>query len=445
MDYNWVLIKFRDILNREGVDLSRRNYDKLLDKPISSKALEKKYGTWNKAKRLALGIESDNPKENFKKNNNMNTSVKREFKGDSAVITTKSLHIKTEPEALKYAEMDLKKWKPVRSKVNSWEVTMGKKNTNTGKPETYTNWQVTVWLERRKIDHEEFANELIKKMQEHSPSYPKINYDKFSEDKVMIEFDLFDIHHGKLAWGKETDTDFDIKISRKIINNAVEDLIVKTQHYNPELILLPLGNDLINIDNLEGKTTFGTAQDSDTRPLKIFTDIFYILIETIDKLSNIAPVDILMIPGNHDRQSVFYIGLALEAWYRKCDYVNIDNSPKLRKYKRYGSNLLGFVHGGRSDPNMNDLPMIMAAEEPENWAKTTYREWHLGHIHKKKEVRYTAGDSLAGVSIRIVPSLTATDQWHYQHGFVKQIRAAEAFVWYFEGGCVDNFVVFAKE
>ena len=70
-----------------------------------------------------------------------------EDKGTS-VITTRSLDVKTIEDALRIAEVDHDVWEVERSKVNSWEVTIGKRSTGTGQPETYTNFQVTVWLRR---------------------------------------------------------------------------------------------------------------------------------------------------------------------------------------------------------------------------------------------------------------------------------------------------------
>ena len=43
-----------------------------------------------------------------------------------------------------------------------------------------------------------------------------------------------------------------------------------------------------------------------------------------------------------------------------------------------------FTHG--SEEKRDSLPMLMANERKELWAETKFREWHLGHMHRKKEL-----------------------------------------------------------
>jgi hypothetical protein len=62
------------------------------------------------------------------------------------------------------------------------------------------------------------------------------------------------------------------------------------------------------------------------------------------------------------------------------------------------------------------------------------------HFHKKKQTRFIAGDTFNGVGVTILPSLTATDSYHYRHGWVKPHRAAEAYLWSKDKG-LSNFMV----
>ena len=65
----------------------------------------------------------------------------------------------------------------------------------------------------------------------------------------------------------------------------------------------------------------------------------------IDRLRPIAPVQVVMVTGNHDTQRLYYLGDVLEAWFRNTKDVAVDNSPRQRKYFRYHGNLIGFTHG----------------------------------------------------------------------------------------------------
>ena len=62
------------------------------------------------------------------------------------------------------------------------------------------------------------------------------------------------------------------------------------------------------------------------------------------------------------------------------------------------------------------------------WAKSNYREWHLGHIHNKKDMEVLS-DENSGILLRRLRSLAAADTWTFNKGF-KSLRAAEAFVWH---------------
>ena len=86
----------------------------------------------------------------------------------------------------------------------------------------------------------------------------------------------------------------------------------------------------------------------------------------------------------------------------------------------------------------------MAQEARADWAETMHREWHLGHFHKSKETRYTAGDAFNGVRVRVLPSLCAADAWHAQMGYVGEQRAAEGYPWSFSDGYIGHFSAGAR-
>ena len=108
--------------------------------------------------------------------------------------------------------------------------------------------------------------------------------------------------------------------------------------------------------------------------------------------------------------------------------------PRPRKHLRWGNTLIGYTHG--EDEAHRDLPSIMAAEWPDQWAATLYREWHVGHWHKRKETVYTAGDTFNGCRVMILDSLCGTDAWHHKKGYVRSGRAATAHVYHEERGPV---------
>jgi hypothetical protein len=78
--------------------------------------------------------------------------------------------------------------------------------------------------------------------------------------------------------------------------------------------------------------------------------------------------------------------------------------------------------------------MIMAQENPIEWAKTIYREFHLGHLHHKKETKFNTTNELQGVMVRYMSSLSGTDSWHHKKGYIGARKSAEAFLWDSEKG-----------
>jgi hypothetical protein len=253
---------------------------------------------------------------------------------------------------------------------------------------------------------------------------------------TLLELSIPDLHIGKMSWDKESGEDYDIEIATKRFKDAVEVLVSRVNPTTVERILLPLGNDLLNVDNKMNTTTAGTPQSSDSRFGKIFRTVRSLMVETIDKLSAIAPVDVLIVPGNHDEATMFTLGELLDAWYRESKRVKIFNSPKLRKYYQYGQNAIMFTHGDKE--KHSELGLIMAHEEPKLWGVTKYREVHLGHLHKSKSIQYTTGDEFPGFKIRILPSLCSADAWHYAQGYLSA-KAAKAFVWQKDQGLIAEY------
>ncbi len=353
-------------------------------------------------------------------------------KAEIGKITDK--RIKTLQDLVKECQIDLNEWQIDRWVCNKWEVgAKDKAKQLIVKP----LFQIKVWLSRNKpvIDYTAFKSSVIKDMQKHSPKYPKIKYPK--SEPNLLEINLADLHLGKLAWDEETGTNFDLPIAENDFDKTVDKLIIQSQPYNIDRVLFIVGNDFFNVDNSRNTTTNNTPQDEDTRWHKTFNRGRLLIVKQVDKLTAIAPVDLVIVPGNHDTERAFYLGEALACWYRNCKDVTVDNAPKPRKYYRYGSNLIGYTHG--NEEKVLDLPVIMASEVPQLWAETKYREWHLGHIHQKKEIKWISTQEHKGTTIRYMRSLSGTDAWHNKKGYINNVRAGEGFIWNKDNGLICQF------
>jgi hypothetical protein len=295
--------------------------------------------------------------------------------------------------------------------------------------------KVTLAPKVAEIAIRELFAELLEEAKGFSPKYPKITYPKLDEG-VMYEISMPDIHLGLLAWAEESGTDSDLKLTEALVNKVTNQLIAHVKHMPVSRILFPIGNDYFNVNDKKEETIHGTRQQEDTRWQKTFRRGHQLMVQQIDKLQTIAPVDVPVIPGNHDEERAFYMGEVLSARYRNCPNVTVDNRAVKRKYYAYGVNLIGLTHGYYEKPA--NLCNLMPLEVPQLWAASKYREFHLGDKHHKKDI-LTFTEEFTGVTVRITRALSAASTWAFDKGFLGALRAGEGFVWHPTKGLIAQY------
>lgn len=258
----------------------------------------------------------------------------------------------------------------------------------------------------------------------------------------LFEFSPFDLHMGKYAWDEETVTNYDVDIAEDLFNASLDFLLEKAMDLTGgrlDRVLCVFGNDVCHMDSKRGQTTAGTPLDVDTRYIKVYRRIVAIHRRAVDILKGVAPVDIKVVPGNHDELTSFHLGEILEALYENNPLVTVDNNPRFRKYYEYGTNLFGFTHG--DSERVQELPLAMAREMPEAWARCASREWHIGHKHISEKFSVGRVDqdffSDKGVRVRRLTSMSGHDAWHTKHAYMDR-RACEAFVFHKDAGFTSH-------
>jgi len=341
--------------------------------------------------------------------------------------------IRTLDDLLKVSRTDLTVWDVERHVINKFDMAY---KDDKGKACVVELFQVKAWLKRKAAPPDSVAiAELLKEFKAAKPVCTKLPTQKSTGN--LLEISIPDLHYGSLSWSGETGEDYDSEIAEKRFLDAVRDLLSKGKIFGFDKILFPVGSDFFHVDNPENATTAGTRLDADTRWQRSFVRGCGVIRKAIEILRAHAPVEIVVISGNHDTTRAFYMGEVLAAVYSGCKDVAVNNSPKPRKYLRWGTVLLGFTHGDRV--KIAALPNLMAGEAAEDWAKTTHREAHIGHLHHKQEHHFHAGREQNGVRIRVLPSLCSTDAWHSQNGYVGAQKAAEAYLWNLIDGYVGHF------
>ena len=161
-------------------------------------------------------------------------------------------------------------------------------------------------------------------------------------------------------------------------------------------------------------------------------------VKCVEILREIAPVDVIHSMSNHDYQSGFHLAHALKSWFRNDVEVTFDISVAHRKYYKYGKNLIGLEHGDGA--KMDNLPLLMAQEQPLLWSETTHRYWYLHHLHHKVKHKWRDAKDFIGVTVEYMRSPSGTDSWHSRKGFTGVPKAVEGFIHEKSSGQVARLV-----
>lgn len=409
-----------EILTLWGENNSKSGITKFL---IKKYELTDKFDKVRKWVRTAIG-ESSAPKNEVVLQQSTKPNISKTEFQDKIELNGK--RVKSLADLIEACDINVAIWEVERYVANKWEVGTSVDGVIITEP----LYQIKAFLKRKSaknIDPAEIAKELkesisdLIKWQDHYPQ-------EKSTGNLFVP-NIFDLHLGKLAWGEESGEDYDIKIAKNRFNIAMDDLITKASGYDIGRVLFPIGNDLFNSDKAYpfAATTAGTPQQDDSRWQKLFREGRELMITNILKLAQIAPVDVVMVYSNHDRERGFYLGEVLQAVFENHPSITINNNPKNNKYYQFGKNLIATAHGDNIKPA--EAPLIMAQEAPEMWADTWYREWLLGHLHHKQSYTTQTAKDYRGVIVTYLTSPSAADAWHSLKNYTGSIKGAEGFIY----------------
>lgn len=257
---------------------------------------------------------------------------------------------------------------------------------------------------------EDFFNTLKQVGEVSENTYFRYVESSNKNEGIAVEISLPDMHFGKI----------DTADAIRTFLTAIQLIIERTKGFPIERFIFPIGNDGLNSEGKRRSTTSGTPQEDDVNWQDSFRLYWNCLIAGINHLTKFAPVDVIIVNGNHDEERMFYIGDVLKAYYSENKSVSVNNNGEYRKYYQYGTNMLMWTHGDKE--KHADLPLIMATEQPEMFAQTKFREIHCGHFHKEMIQEYR------GIKVRFLPSLCPLDSWHKMMGY-SALRAGQALIW----------------
>jgi hypothetical protein len=428
-----------DWLSKQGLSAS--------DAKVGRGLIAKQFGIpEGRARRILDRIRAESPDSGV----DTRPSETREYVGNKLIVNIDGIPFNDPDLLMEHLKLDSSIWRLDRFKFKAYQGFAAQKAQSQvmARPDkkgggNYVAWvrpektsiikadlySVTASYERKVelIAAREEVDAFIARAKCHAPKYkPFVRKPKSGN---MLELDIFDAHLGKLAWGRETGySDYDLKIGGYRFEEATEVIVDRTKHFGFDQIVLPIGNDLLQADTKAGTTTAGTHVDTDGRFERTFETAHKLLVGQIDRLSSIADVKVVVVPGNHDELAAWTLGFALQCWYRSNANVTIDNSPKVRKYHEFGKCMQMYTHGNKG--KHKEYGLVMATEQPDMFGRTRYREAHVGHLHQDRV------SSMYGVVVRILRALCSADSWHAGNAYVGNQEGAEGFVFNREQGLI---------
>ena len=210
------------------------------------------------------------------------------------------------------------------------------------------------------------------------PLKPRKAKGKWTAD-ILASYVIGDPHVGMRAWAEECGADWDLAIAQDVHRSVVDDLAERAMPAE-QALLVNLG-DLLHYDSMEAKTPrSGHMLDADGRYAKMIRVAVEVMLQAVESLlAKHRRVHVVNAIGNHDETGSQWLALLMQHLYSREPRVEVDASPSVFNYYRWGACLVGIHHGHTA--KMDKLPGVMATDRATDWGETRHRYWWTGHIH----------------------------------------------------------------
>jgi hypothetical protein len=258
---------------------------------------------------------------------------------------------------------------------------------------------------------------------------PKIDPPTYFNADLLACYPIGDHHHGMRSDAEETGANYDCKIASSSLESAF-DYLTSISPPAETGLLINLGDYYHANDSTNETPGHGNRLDVDSRYGKTMYSGAMALIQCILKLlAKHQKVIVWMMPGNHDPDAAFALAMAVSFYFHNEPRVTVDLGRSLYKYHLFGKNLVASHHGHGA--KAQDLPLIMASDMPDEWAKSVHRVWHCGHIHHKTV------KEMPGCTVETHRTLAPPDSWHHGKGY-RSKQDMNAIVYHREHGEIQR-------
>ena len=256
----------------------------------------------------------------------------------------------------------------------------------------------------------------------------------------------FDVHIGKHCELIRTGNDYTPdKAVRQVLEGQAA-LFQMTKPFGVSDILLPMGNDIVHVDNNMHTTTGGTPQDaygSVESQMMLAAELYIKSIEGFAKNHNVW---LCHVHSNHDRVAGWSVSQMVSRYFANhsrvhCHPDSMNQTPM--KYFIFGNTLIIFSHGEiKEEKLLGTIKLEVGAA----WAMVRHIVCYTGHIHhkqvnqrgaetvKNKEKDHTAvtvikaGNSVENLlHVETVRSPSPADDYHKRNAY-NNLPAVEMFL-----------------
>lgn len=387
---------------------------------INEKRRNKQYKGYRLVKINNTFTEKETPVVN--ENVSINDTKEIDFT-NGKIRAEKIIHLNTnninEKDILNEFNLDIKEWQVEKLNYSLWDSSDKEKGS-------VPLYSVKCQFKKRdKLDYDiETLKNIIDNTFEKVKSKPiELEKDVSTVGRYLL-INIADLHLNKYS------NNYNIELAKKRYNEALNHFVENSSAKN---CILVVGEDFFNIDTINRTTTRGTSQDTEVDIYKMFEIGLDLLINSLNYLSvNFNKVNVILIQGNHDKLLSYMLVKALEQKSYIKDNIYFDSTVAPRKYITIGDSLIGLGHF--DNENKKQKSFLMQSEVKEKYGKSKYNYFISGHYHN-----YNV-EELGGVQYIRLPSLSGTDTWHDEMGYVTQIRSAMALEFIKYGGLVKKII-----
>lgn len=203
---------------------------------------------------------------------------------------------------------------------------------------------------------------------------------KHSNEKLLNQYTVTDLHFGMLAWAEETgDADYDLRIAEQLLLDWFSAAIAMSP--KAQVGLLAQLGDLMHHDALESVTpAHKHVLDADSRLQKIIRVVIRVIRQIIAMMLQKYPqVHVIMASANHDPASSAWMRELLSSIYENEPRIKVDNSPDIYYAYEWGITALFYHHGHKR--KVRNVDSVFAGKFREMFGRCEYCYGHVGHLH----------------------------------------------------------------